>query len=89
MTTYFWDGLKEVTVVNGVVGLPEFHRLEARCTAIAGLCTPRRARKRLQPIRCSKMRDRVVSPAFATADEAVEFSQKMKTTIRRGFLPKS
>ena len=28
MTTYFCDGLKEVTVVNGVVRL-EFHRLEA------------------------------------------------------------
>ena len=28
MTTYFGDGLKEVTVVNGVVRL-EFHRLEA------------------------------------------------------------
>ena len=27
MTTYFCDGLKEVTVVNGVVRL-EFHRLE-------------------------------------------------------------
>ena len=28
MTTYFCDGLKEVSVVNGVVRL-EFHRLEA------------------------------------------------------------
>jgi hypothetical protein len=28
MTTYFCDGLREVTVVNGVVRL-EFHRLEA------------------------------------------------------------
>jgi hypothetical protein len=28
MTTYFCDGLKEVTVVNGVVR-PEFHHLEA------------------------------------------------------------
>jgi hypothetical protein len=28
VTTYFCDGLKEVTVVNGVVRL-EFHRLEA------------------------------------------------------------
>jgi hypothetical protein len=28
MSTYFCDGLKEVTVVNGVVRL-EFHRLEA------------------------------------------------------------
>jgi hypothetical protein len=28
MTTYFCDGLKEVTVANGVVRL-EFHRLEA------------------------------------------------------------
>ena len=28
MTTYFCDGVKEVTVVNGVVRL-EFHRLEA------------------------------------------------------------
>src|SRR5258707_14870416 len=28
MTLYFWDGLKEVTVVNGV-GRLEFHRLEA------------------------------------------------------------
>ena len=28
MTTFFCDGLKEVTVVNGVVRL-EFHRLEA------------------------------------------------------------
>jgi hypothetical protein len=28
LTTYFCDGLKEVTVVNGVVRL-EFHRLEA------------------------------------------------------------
>ena len=28
MTTYFCDGLKEVTVVNGIVRL-EFHRLEA------------------------------------------------------------
>jgi hypothetical protein len=28
MTTYFCDGLKNVTVVNGVVRL-EFHRLEA------------------------------------------------------------
>ena len=27
MTTYFCDGLKEVTVVNGVVRL-EFHRLD-------------------------------------------------------------
>jgi hypothetical protein len=28
MTTYFCDGLKEVTVANGVVRI-EFHRLEA------------------------------------------------------------
>jgi hypothetical protein len=28
MTTYFCDGVKEVTIVNGVVRL-EFHRLEA------------------------------------------------------------
>jgi hypothetical protein len=28
MTTYFCDGLREVTVVNGVQRL-EFHRLEA------------------------------------------------------------
>jgi hypothetical protein len=35
MTTYFCDGLKEVTVVNGVVRL-EFHRLEA-CPALPAL----------------------------------------------------
>ncbi len=40
MTTYFCDGLKEVTVVNGVVRL-EFHRLEA---------VQRRANRELQPI---------------------------------------
>jgi hypothetical protein len=40
MTTYFCDGLKEVTVVNGVVRL-EFHRLEA---------VQRGANRELQPI---------------------------------------
>ena len=40
MTTYFCDGLKEVTVVNGVVRL-EFHRLEA---------ITRGANRELQPI---------------------------------------
>jgi hypothetical protein len=40
MTTYFCDGLKEVTVVNGVVRL-EFHRLEA---------VQRGATRELQPV---------------------------------------
>jgi hypothetical protein len=40
VTTYFCDGLKEVSVVNGVVRL-EFHRLEA---------VQRGANRELQPI---------------------------------------
>jgi hypothetical protein len=40
MTTYFCDGLKEVTVVNGVVRL-EFHRLEA---------VPRGQNRELRPV---------------------------------------
>ena len=40
MTTYCCDGLKEVTVVNGVVRL-EFHRLEA---------VPRGGNRELRPV---------------------------------------
>jgi hypothetical protein len=40
MTTYFCDGLKEVTVVNGVVRL-EFHHLEA---------VPRGGNRELRPV---------------------------------------